>query len=253
MPQKQPPLEKAPIKEAVIQFLVTPNDSYAPDLLKKFVEAESANYPNSLAQKETLIEFMSGDDGQRTGVTDKGINGFKLNSVDGLNIVQVFKDRLAISRIESYSSWDSLLDEAKRVWGVYVSIFNPKGVRGVSVRYINQFMLPPNMKSFEEYLESTPSIPKELPQGLASFFVRYQLPDPDTGAVASVQLLFEGAKYDAGSKEPKLPIVLDSDVYKVLEADSDSEVIWDSFGQLHDFKNEIFFKTVKEKALEMFR
>lgn len=254
MSKKYPPLARPPIKEAILQFLVTASDTYTPDLLKKFVEAESGEYPTSLAQRETLIQFMSGDDGQHAGLMDKGVNGYKISSDDGLNIVQVFKDRLAVSRLDSYSSWENLLAEAQRVWNVYKGILSPKAVRGVSVRYINQFMLPPDMKNFEDYLESTPSIPKDLPQGLASFFVRYQLPDPDTEAVASVQLLFEGVKFDEGTQEPKVPIVLDADIQKISEiAPEDADAIWSNFEQLHDFKNEVFFKTVKEKTLEMFR
>ncbi len=254
MSNKYPPLAKPPIKEAVLQFLVSPSDAYTPDLLKKFAEAESSGYPRSLAQKETLIQFMSGDDGQHTGFTDKGVNGYKISSNDGLNIVQVFKDRLAVSRLDSYSSWNDLLEEAQRIWSVYTDIFSPKTVTGVSVRYINQFMLPPDMKNFEDYLESTPNIPKDLPQGLASFFVRYQLPDPDIGAVASVQLLFEGVKFVEGSSEPSIPIILDTDILKICDiASEDVEGIWDNFGQLHDFKNEVFFKTIKEKTLEMFQ
>ena len=74
------------------------------------------------------------------------------------------------------------------------------------------------------------------------------------GGVASVQLLFEGVKFDEGSSEPRIPIVFDTDILKRCEiASEDVETIWDNFCQLHDFKNDVFFKTVKEKALEMFR
>jgi uncharacterized protein (TIGR04255 family) len=253
MTKKYPPLARPPIKEAILQFLVSPSDAYTPELLKKFVEIESGKYPKSLAQRETLIQFISGNDGQHTGFTDKGVNGYKISSDDELNIVQVFKDRLAISRLDPYSSWEKLLEEAQRVWGIYISIFKPKTVTGISIRYINHFMLPSDMKNFEDYLESTPSIPKDLPQGMASFYVSYKLPDPDIEAVANVQLLFEGVKLDASTSEPRIPIVLDTDVLKKFEIATDAEVIWDNFSQLHNFKNEVFFKTVKEKTLEMFR
>lgn len=254
MPKKYPTLARPPIKEAILQILVTPSDTYNPDLLKVFVDAESGTYPTSLAQRKTLIQFMVGNDTQHTDVTDSGVSGYKISSNDGLNIVQVFKDRLAISRLDSYTSWDDLLVEAQRIWDIYRGIFNPKEVKGLSVRYINHFMLPPKMKNFEEYLESTPNIPKELPQGLASFFVSYRLPDKDTEAVANVQLLFEGVTFDKDSQEPKIPIVLDTDVYKSSTiAPEDLETIWSNFSQLHDFKNEVFFNTVKEKAMEMFR
>ena len=254
MSKKYPPLARPPIKEAILQLLVSPSDTYTPDLLKRFVGVESGGYPKSLAQKETLIQFMSGDEGQHTGFTDKGINGFKISSDDGLNIVQVFKDRLAVSRLDSYTSWEDLLAETQRLWNVYVDIFSPKSVRGVSVRYINHFILPSNMENFEDFLESTPNIPANLPQGLASFYVNYKLPDPAIEAVANVQLLFEGVRFNKDSKEPIIPIVLDTDIQKISEiATNDSEKILSCFDQLHDYKNEVFFNTVKEKALEMFR
>ncbi|VAW96217.1 hypothetical protein MNBD_GAMMA21-1349 [hydrothermal vent metagenome] len=257
MTKKYPRLANPPIKEAILQFLVIPSDIYDSNLLKKFVEAENTRYPNSQAQRETLIQFMSGGDGQQTGFKDKGINGFKISSSDGLNIVQVFKDRLAISRLASYRSWGELLAETKRIWDVYKEIFSPKAVKGISVRYINHFLLPSDMKNFEDYLASTPSIPKDLPQGLASFYVNYKVPDPNIGAVASVQLLFEGVRFNnepSEQKEPKIPIVLDTDIQMLFEEElKDEEMVWDTFSLLHNFKNKVFFKTVKEKTLEMFR
>lgn len=247
-------LARPPIKEAVLQLLISPSMSYKPELLKTFIKAESATYPTCMPQNETLIQLMIGEDGQQAGVKNKGVSGYKISSDDGLNIVQVFKDRLAISRLDSYSSWDDLVMEAQRVWGVYTSIFKPKSVKGVSVRYINHFLLPPDMKSFEDYLESTPRIPSKLPQELASFVTSYKMPDPETGAIANIQLIFQGAQYEKDSKELQLPIVLDTDVMKnfAVELD-DCDAIWNSFSQLHDLKNEIFFNIVKEKTMEMFR
>lgn len=254
MPQEFPTLSSPPIKEAILQFWVTPGDTYSSDFLKHFIDLETSRYPTSLAQRETLIQFMSGVDGQQAGVTDKGVNSYKISSADGLDIVQVFKDRLVVSRLEPYKSWGELLDEARRVWGVYQEVVKPSKITGVSVRYINHFILPPSMESFEEYLDSTPNIPENLPQGLASFYVNYQLPEPDSGAVANVRLLFEGAKYEKGSKDPLIPIVLDTDIKMKSEIEiEDDESIISSFDQLHDFKNVIFFSTVKEKTLEMFR
>lgn len=253
MTTKYPTLAKPPIKEAILQLLVLPSDTYEQDLLKIFVEKESDKYPNNAPQKETLIQFISGEEGQHAGVTNKGVNGYKITSEDGQNIAQVFKDRLAVSRLDSYTTWDDLLAETQRLWGVYIKNFRPQKVATLSVRYINQFMLPPEMKSFEDYLDSTPNIPDVLPQGLATFYVNYKLPDPDMGAVASVQLLFEGVKFDEESKEPRLPIVLDIDIFMRLEVASDAAEIWDGFSKLRDFKNEIFFETLKEKTLEMFR
>lgn len=257
MTNRHPHLNKAPIKEAVIQILVAPSDTYNQDLPTRFIEAEKKHYPTIAGQRETVIQLISGkdgNDGTAPGITDKGLNGYRLSSADGLNIIQLYKDRFSYSRLEPYLSWNELSTEMRRLWGVYVGIFGPKSVKGVSVRYINQFMLPPSMKDFEDYLECVPNIPRNLPQSFASFYVNYQLPDPDSHAIANVRLLFEGVKYQNGSKEPLLPIVLDTDTFLPFEEKPDNtEGIWTRFAQLHGFKNEIFFSIVKEAALEMFQ
>ncbi len=249
-----PALAKPPIKEAILQLWVDPGDSYSSDSLKQFVENEKEKYPTSLTQRETLIQFMAAEDGQQPGVTDKGVSGFKISSEDGKNIIQVFKDRLVVSRLEPYTSWPELMEESMRAWGVYLKTVRPKSIKKLSVRYINHFLLPPNMESFEDYLESTPNIPADLPQGLSSFYVSYELPDPETGALARTQLLFEGVKYEVDSSEPILPIILDTDSKISVEARTeDVDSIRHSFELLHDLKNRVFFNTVKEKALEIFR
>ena len=46
---------------------------------------------------------------------------------------------------------------------------------------------------------------------------------------------------------------MDIDIFMRLEVASDAAEIWDGFSKLRDFKNEIFFETLKEKTLEMFR
>ena len=85
MTTKYPTLAKPPIKEAILQLLVLPSDTYEQDLLKIFVEKESDKYPNNAPQKETLIQFISGEEGQHAGVTNKGVNGYKITSEDGQN------------------------------------------------------------------------------------------------------------------------------------------------------------------------
>jgi len=50
-----------------------------------------------------------------------------------------------------------------------------------------------------------------------------------------------------------IPIVLDSDVYKICTLDPSSDDIWNAFNELHDFKNTVFFQSLTYKTLEMFQ
>jgi uncharacterized protein (TIGR04255 family) len=217
------------------------------------VERERGNYPQAEPQRTALIEFIADEQGQRTGFTDQGINGYRLRSADGLNVVQFFRDRLAISRLEPYDRWQSLVDEASRLWRVYIELLRPASLSLISVRYINQFMLPLDMKRFEDFLVSTPIIPKELPQLFADFYSKVTIPDPDTGAVATIQHIFEGVKAEGVGKKHMLPIILDIDVHKVAEIGTEDDLVWKILSDLHDYKNSVFFSSLTDNCMELFQ
>ena len=246
-------LKNPPVKEAITQIKVTPKTKFNKSFFESYAQLEKEKYPTSAPQQETLFQFISGEHGAHSGVTNKGISGYKLSSKDGQNIIQIAKDRFAVSRLEPYRTWDDLIQETHRTWVNYISIFEPSSVIGLSVRYINHFLIPSSMQKFEDYLECTPVIPKGLPQSFASFYVNYRLPNPETNAVANVQLIFEGAIETEDKSGMIIPIVLDSDVYKICTLDPSSDDIWNAFNELHDFKNTVFFQSLTYKTLEMFQ
>jgi uncharacterized protein (TIGR04255 family) len=50
-----------------------------------------------------------------------------------------------------------------------------------------------------------------------------------------------------------LPLVFDIDVFRLISLDPNSEEIWNIMGILRNFKNDIFFKSLTEKAKELFK
>lgn len=248
---QHPNLKNAPIKESIIQIRVIPDPSLNAEDLNKLVIEEKIRYPKSESQKETILEFFSDRDKHSAGVQDKGIQGYKISSKDRRDIAQFFLDRFSVSRLEPYKDWTTLCSEAKRLWQKYKKNYKPKKISGVSVRYINNFSLPKNMIRFEDYLVSSPKIPENLPQGIGSFYSNIRIPDPDSGAVASVQHIFEGIK----KKDDliQVPIILDVDVFKDTDIEPDSESVWELFESLHIYKNEIFFNSLTEECLELFK
>ncbi len=244
-------LPNPPIQEAVIQIKVAPSDLFTSECFKDFIDAISNDYPLNTPQQETIFEFIAQENSPSANVRKEGISGYKLMSSDELNIVQISQDRIAISRLSPYDSWERLYKDSMSLWAIYRKLFKPKKITGLSIRYINQFDLPKEMTSFEEYLNSSPVIPEGLPQGIGSFYTTYRLPNHSSGVVANVQLIYEGVKVKRDNNEVSVPIVLDTDVYQIAEIEENE---MDSvFQEMHDYKNDIFFRTLTKKAVEMFK
>ncbi len=72
-------------------------------------------------------------------------------------------------------------------------------------------------------------------------------PGTDCGAVINQAI-------DPSGATPKsLPIIFDIDAFKVVDFTADSPEIWTLVDQLRILKNEVFFKSLTEKAKELFR
>jgi uncharacterized protein (TIGR04255 family) len=108
--------------------------------------------------------------------------------------------------------------------------------------------LPLPFKDFKEYILTTPEISPALPQGLKTFFMRLEIPHESYQAVAIITETME-----APSSTLRLPVILDIDVIRETTVSPSSSEIWQVFEQLRDFKNEIFFNSITEKAKELFR
>jgi uncharacterized protein (TIGR04255 family) len=150
--------------------------------------------------------------------------------------------------LKPYDKWETLRDEARELWQHYVQIASPESVTRVALRYINRIEIPLPIRDFKDYILTTPEIAPDLPQGLGSFFMRLVIPDPKAQAVAVVTQTVESV--DESSN--RLPLIFDIDVFRMAAFGVQDEALWEMCEQLHDLKNEIFFKSITPKAKELF-
>jgi uncharacterized protein (TIGR04255 family) len=94
---------------------------------------------------------------------------------------------------------------------------------------------------------TTPEIAPGLPQGLSGFFMRLLIPDERSNCNAIVTETMEPPQQNF------LPLILDIDVFREAAFDVNATEIWDTLERLRDFKNQIFFKSITDKAKELFK
>lgn len=236
-------LNKAPITEAIIEIRFSPSPNVkVPRDLTEFCVALKESYPDQKPQTELKFEFLPGSSSPNAKHTE--LVSFRLSSSDGLQIVQAWTDRLTFSRLKPYQTWEHLREESRKVWDIYAKLIKPEAITRVATRFINSIEVSLPIRDFADYLVSAPIIPEKVPQGLASFYSRFVVPDPKTGATAIVTHALESLV------TPNIaPVLIDIDVFLERSYETPEEA-WITLNKLRDLKNLIFFESLTEKALE---
>lgn len=172
--------------------------------------------------------------------------GYLFTSHDGRQIVQARLDGFTSNRLKPYDTWVSFRDEARKQWERYCQTAMPQLTTRIALRYINRIEVPLPIKDFREYILTSPEIAPDLPQGLATFFMRLVIPNPRLDCAAIVIVTMDKPS------EAVLPLVLDIDVFRERSFDPNSADLWNAFEDLREFKNQIFFNSITEKAKELF-
>jgi len=131
---------------------------------------------------------------------------------------------------------------------LYMKIVQPKRVKRIALRYINRIEIPLPIRDFKDYILTIPEIAPPLPQALVHFFMQLMIPNPEIEATAVINEVMEQA-----TEQQTLPIIFDVDVFKIVNYTDNYDALWKEFEQLRIFKNEIFFKSMTDKAKELFK
>lgn len=240
-------LKNAPIVEAIIDIRAKLRNTFKVEEFSSLREALSNNYP--VMEERRAIEFggtIAGGKVQQT-LADKGPMGYFFKSHDGEKVAQFRQDGFTFSRLKPYTNWQEVLEEAKRLWKLYMDKASPEIMTRIAVRYINQLDIPLPINDFAHYLTAPPIIPQNLPQNLYHFLTRVTIHDEKLDIMANI---IQGLQ--SISKKDYVAVMLDIDVFKNKESGFAESEIWPTFEQLRDLKNRIFFDSITEETVRLF-
>ncbi len=244
-------LDKAPIREALIDIQITPPVSL------DAINGLSQQYVRDIGRESTMWQAtfgfnFDGDAEKASSESKRAKAGKRFDSSDKLHVLQCRTNGLTFSRLAPYEDWDQIRQETQKHWETYAGVIGGHArVTRIAVRYINAMAFPLPMTNFSDYLVTGPTIPTRLPQLVAGFLQRVVLIDSDHGNFANVtQALDESGPTPAPGS---VPVLLDIEAFRQVNlAISDTANIFEGLGQLRDFKNRIFFEYLTEKAVELF-
>ncbi len=240
-------LTRAPIKEAVIDIRAQTSRSVSEASARRFQGKLGDRYPEF-----TPIRLFQGRIGLDEGkpsqtVLDEGIVGYSFKSSDGTQIAQFKNDGFTFSRLHPYTTWKEVISEAKDLWAYYIAEHGEDGVVRLAVRYINQLTIKLPIPDFREYLTTPPQVPSGAPNDVSSFVTRVVTYDAkeDIRAILAQSMETETIPGVAS-------VILDNDVFKLVEFKSGQHQLWEVFESLARLKNQIFFGSITEKTVEMY-
>ena len=242
-----PTLTKAPITEALLDIRVKLSPDFDLKVIDSIYQEIQEFYPKRQEQRLSQVHFEFKLGTESIGSKSK-INGYRYLSDDDKKILQARLDGFTFNRLSPYTTWEDLRQEAYRLWLLYKKITSPIITR-VALRYINNLRIPVPMKEFGEYLKAPPTVPEALPQGVTSFLTRINIYDPELNGNAIITQALE----PTGSEQTSFPVILDIDVFRIQSKGIGEKEAWDLLDKLRHFKNKIFFESITDKLLEVYK
>jgi uncharacterized protein (TIGR04255 family) len=238
---------KAPITEALIDLRIVPLDESNLVNLQNLHQSLVGEY--TLSGEINLVQGQLQQKGSAlTATTTQSPSGYRFISTDKTQVFQACLDGFTFSQLEPYKNWETLRNEAKRLWELYSQAVQPKSIERSAVRYINRLDLPLDAShalDFKDYLRTVPEVSTEMFQGVNSYFMQLQIPQIDLDAIL---LLNEGII--SPSQEGVISVLLDIDLSRSVNFDSHEDV-WVSLDGLRLRKNEIFEACITDKLREL--
>lgn len=240
------PYPKAPITEAIIDLRVElPPDFNVTQLNKVHAGEEAANpMPEQLHTAFGQMRFGT----QMSATAGSQHTGYLFRSEDGTQVYQARLDGFTMSHLAPYKNWETLRNEARRLWNVYRATTNPSRIVRLAVRYVNRLDIPLPIQDFREYLRTVPEVSPDLPQGLSGYFMQVAIPLEDVKSLAVIN----ETMIDPAAPEI-LSVVLDIDISRTQDLPPDESGVWDFFEQLHARKNDVFEACITDRARELFQ
>ncbi len=241
-------LGRPPITEAVINLRVSLPSDATLARLEPIHQAVRDRYP----EREPLFTVPAEVAAQGTPQLAEGgpyHDGWLYRSADGRQVIQARLGGFSFSRLSPYESWRAFRDEARALWEVYLVVAKPLHVTRVALRFINRIAVPLPIFDLRDYFRMCPEIPEGLPRDLSGLFMRIVVHDPNTQAVAIITQATE----PMAESGQVIPFVFDIDVFHEETSLPEGEQPWVTLEKLRYLKNELFFKSVTEKTLDLCR
>lgn len=245
-------LAKAPIHEALLDFTFVgtkASDTVLRNLVSTLLKP---GWRQEEISEETFeIAPPKEGGGPELRSSSKAVVGFLLREVDGPRILQIREDRLTVSHVKLYTDWERLEGDARQALQSFAEVMQPQFVSRIAARFINRLPIT-NAPDFDYFLTNPPRLVEGLGDARVTDFIRRQVIrglSDDFVAILNVGTVSTPDQHQKNQQH----LLVDIDVFKAAREAIGEDFLRSSFSNLRKIKNDIFFGTLTDQALEPFR
>jgi uncharacterized protein (TIGR04255 family) len=177
--------------------------------------------------------------------------GYRLRSVDQADILMIFADGIAASRVPPYPGWEHLRERAYAAWAQWRRNVAASTPKRIGVRYINRLDVPIKgaaIIDIDDYLRFSPRIPDYSKKPLNGFWMLATRPTDIehwsttvTSSIVSPPPLIN-----------HVSLLLDIDVFRTEQIPHRDADLWDCIDPIRELKNAIFEACITDQARKLF-
>ncbi len=167
---------------------------------------------------------------------------------DNAQLIQSTKDSLTLNRLIPYIGYDKFRGSFVEVLRVYADTFLPKRVVQLSMRYVNQIIIPHEKFSINEYFGLVPIIPEGVTEAIIGLLVQVQIAPQIADHILQVTLRSAPSTIEGNS-------AFFLDIFDAFSIDSEinENIILKAMDDAHDNIEHVFEKLIQEKMRELFQ
>lgn len=247
--EKFPHLARAPIVEAVVQWLARAGKPLSPEELRAQLVERLPDYPDIQAQRALSLEAQFQAGGLSRHVQQDTWLGFRCISADKLHIAQFTRDGVVFSRLKPYGDWQAFSSEAMRIWKLFVELAQPTEVQRLGVRFINSIAAM-GITDLRKYLARPPASLESLGLPVTTFLwqSRHAVPGQpfELNLVQTIQPTMT-------PQADGLGLILDIDAFTTQAFPPRDEIVAEYLAKLRWLKDKAFFSLLKKSAVKLFQ
>ncbi|PMQ01057.1 MAG: hypothetical protein CBR30_07760 [Dictyoglomus sp. NZ13-RE01] len=234
-----------PVVEALCEFEFIPDrewDMTIPGLVYEKVRKE---FPEKTQDMGIGIQLKPSEKGIEQ-IIEPTPPRLKFIKTDKTALIQIAPHIFVINQLKPYPNWEIFKKMILDNFNVYKEIANPKGLKRIGLRYINNFKFS-NSIELSDYFRYYPLIPEGLPKTYSTFLTRVEFPYEE----GNENLILSFATVIPEKKEA-LSLVLDID-YAMITPEYisfDKLPIW--LDKAHERIEHAFEESITQKLRETF-
>ncbi len=250
-----PAYEKPPVREAIIDLLIEPLPLDRLDSIRGIHGSIIEKYPTIDTRHRLEAAITVQPQGLSESRTSGGVIGFIFQSHDSKQRVQMRLNGFTYNWLKpdpkgAWVGWEKVREEAKWAWERYQEVIGVQKVTRISLRYINQVVIPTKTPiELGDYFTAAIGPPKTLPYRNFDYFfsrIRIDILEIDAQAIITHAPVRETPLGEAEV------IILDIDVFKQGAMLLEEMDLWKTLDQFREVKNRIFEASLRPKTKRLF-